>query len=62
MKHLLILLAGLLLAACTGDPYQGMYERIKSRNDSMKSPVERAISPIPSYDSYKNEREQQRQD
>ena len=54
-----ICLAALLLAACNSDPYQGVYEGIKNRNDSMKTPTERAVSTTPSYDKYKKEREQQ---
>jgi hypothetical protein len=55
--HVLILLTGIMLSACRGDPYQGLYEGIKAQNESRKTPQERAITPTPSYDAYKKERE-----
>ena len=57
-----ILLSGLLLAGCTGDPYRGLYDGIKSQNEGYKTPTERATSPSsPSYDSYQKERESLKQ-
>jgi hypothetical protein len=58
-NHLLILLAGISLSACTSDPYQGLYEGIKSQNEAKKTPQERELTPTPSYDAYKKERDQQ---
>lgn len=52
-----IALASLALTACSGDPYRGLYEGIKAQNDANRSPQERAITPAPSYDAYKKERE-----
>lgn len=57
MKHGLILLAGALLCACGSDPYQGLYEGIKSQNEARRTPQERAMTPAPTYDIYKKERE-----
>ncbi len=54
--HRLILLAGMLLSACGSDPYQGLYEGIKSQNEAKRTPQERAMTPAPSYDAYKKER------
>jgi hypothetical protein len=55
----IICLATLLAAACTTDPYRGLYDGIKNSNDAKRSPSERAVSPAPSYDSYKKERDRQ---
>jgi hypothetical protein len=56
---IMIILAGLLLAACS-DPYRNLYQGVKMRNEMGKTPEERATSPQqPSYDQYKKEREQQ---
>ncbi|HEU0187521.1 MAG TPA: hypothetical protein VFR06_06475 [Gallionellaceae bacterium] len=46
------------LSACSGDPYRGVYEAVKSRNESAQTPTERSVTPTPSYDSYQKEREQ----
>ena len=54
----LALLLAMLLAACD-DPYRSLYDGIKNRNDAKRTPVERANSPMPSYDQYKRERENQ---
>jgi hypothetical protein len=59
MKRIFFLLAALALAACSSDPYQGLYEGIKSGNDAKRTPNERAVSPAPSYEEYKKEREKQ---
>ncbi len=56
MRYQLILLTALLLAACA-DPYRNLYDGIQNNNDAKRSPSERAISPTPSYDEYKKERE-----
>lgn len=58
-KILLALLATLSLAACTDDPYRSLYDGIRNRNESKKTPIERANSPSPSYDEYKRERDKQ---
>lgn len=49
----------LTLSACGSDPYRGVYEAVKSRNESTQTPAERSVTPSPSYDQYKKEREQQ---
>ena len=38
-------------------PYRGMYEAVKSRNESTQTPAERSVTPTPSYDQYQKERE-----
>ena len=54
-----ILLAGICLASCAKDPYQGLYEGIKNQNDLKKTPQERELNPTPSYDAFKKERDSQ---
>lgn len=54
-----ITLLCLTLSACGSDSYRGVYEAVKSRNESTQSPTERSVSPTPSYDSYQKEREKQ---
>lgn len=56
MKRFCLLLA-VLLTACANDPYRNIYNNIKHRNEAMQSPIKRVISPIPSYDDYKEELE-----
>jgi len=56
-----ILLTGLLLASCSNDPYRGFYEGIKSQSDGYRTPTERAVNPPTSYDAYKRERENLKQ-
>ena len=56
MKVFLALLATLSLMACS-DPYRNLYDGIKNNNDAKRSPNERAMTPTPSYDEYKKERE-----
>ncbi len=56
----LVVLSGCMLTACSGDPYQGLYEGIKAQNEAKQTPQERAMTPAPSYDAYKKEREQAR--
>lgn len=56
MKRFLLLLAVLGLSACS-DPSRNLYEGIKSSNDAKRTPSERAMTPAPSYDEYKKERE-----
>jgi len=56
-KIALTVLSCFLLAACSSDPYQGLYEGIKQQNESRRTPQEKAMTPAPSYDSYKTERE-----
>ncbi len=60
MKKVLILAIAFALAACSSDMYGSMYEGIKSRVDSMRTPMEREVSPTPSYDTYKKEREEKK--
>ena len=58
-----VLVVCLALAACTSDPFRGIYEAIKNRNEALKTPAERAASsPTPSYDAYKKERERMQHD
>jgi hypothetical protein len=56
MKSLFVLLAMLSLTACA-DPARNLYDGIKANNEAKKSPGERAMTPTPSYDEYKKERE-----
>jgi hypothetical protein len=56
MRYLLAILATLALTACA-DPERNLYEGIKSSNEAKRSPNERAMTPAPSYDQYKKERE-----
>ncbi len=58
LRYLTAILAVLALTACGEDPARNMYEGIRGHNDARRTPNERAISPSPSYDSYKKEREQ----
>ncbi len=58
MKYILCLLAAILLSSCSSDMYRRIYEGIKSNNDAKRTPIERAVSPAPSYDKYKKEREE----
>jgi len=57
LKIVLATLSFLMLSACSSDPYQGLYEGIKQQNESRKTPQEKAMTPAPSYDTYKTERE-----
>lgn len=61
MRYLIAILAAAALTACA-DPSRNLYEGIKASNDAKRTPNERAVSPAPGYDSYKKEREQQKQD
>ena len=56
MTRIVLLFALLVLAACS-DPSRNLYEGIKSSNDAKRTPNERAMTPAPSYDKYKQERE-----
>ena len=56
MKHFVVFLAALILTACA-DPARNLYDGIKANNDAKRSPSERAMTPTPSYDEYKKERE-----
>jgi hypothetical protein len=58
MRYLLALLIALTLTACA-DPARNLYDGIKIGNDAKRTPDERAISPTPSYDEYKKERDTQ---
>lgn len=57
MKSLIALLAVLALSACSSDPYRNLYDGIQTNNDAKRTPSERAMTPTPSYDEYKKERE-----
>lgn len=46
----------LVLVGCA-DPARNLYEGIKANNDAKRTPTERAVTPTPSYDQYKKERE-----
>jgi hypothetical protein len=56
MKWILVLLAALSLTACA-DPARNLYDGIRNNNDAKKTPSERAMTPTPTYDEYKKERE-----
>ncbi len=56
MDRFVLILALLGLSACS-DPSRNLYEGIKSNNDAKRTPNERAMTPAPSYDEYKKERE-----
>jgi hypothetical protein len=59
LSILISLTAAFLTAACSNDPYRGLYEGIKNQNESKKSPQEREMNPSPGYDAYKKERDAQ---
>ncbi len=59
-RTILIFATALSLAACGSDPFRDIYEGIKSRNDAQRTPTERAVSPTPTYDEYRKEREQKK--
>ncbi len=56
MKRFALVLAVPVMTACS-DPTRNLYEGIKSSNDAKRTPDERAMTPAPSYDEYKHERE-----
>ena len=56
MRYLFAILATLALTACA-DPERNLYEGIKSNNEAKRPPNERAMTPAPTYDDYKKERE-----
>lgn len=56
MRYLFTILAALALTACA-DADRNLYEGIKANNEAKRAPNERAITPAPSYDEYKKERE-----
>lgn len=56
MRYLFAILAALMLTACA-DAERNLYDGIKSSNEAKRSPNERAMTPAPSYDQYKKERE-----
>ncbi len=56
MKIMFILLGALLLTACT-EPSRNLYEGIKANTDAKRTPSERDMNPMPSYDAYKKERD-----
>ncbi len=57
MRYPIAILALLALTACA-DPARNLYEGIKANNEAKRTPNERAVSPAPSYDTYRKEREQ----
>ncbi|MEW5904966.1 MAG: hypothetical protein AB1722_11570 [Pseudomonadota bacterium] len=56
MRYLLML--SLLLLASCADPARNLYQGIQLQQEAQRTPLERALSPAPSYDQYKQEREQ----
>ncbi len=56
-----ILLALLLLAGCSNNTRQALYESIRTQNEVNKTPAERAITPSPGYREYESERESLKQ-
>jgi hypothetical protein len=61
--HLLWLALASLSAAGCADPARNLYEGIQMRNESLKTPEERATSPRPpEYDEYKKERDKLEKD
>lgn len=56
MRTLYLILATLMLTACA-DPARNLYDGIKANNDAKRSPQERAMTPTPTYDEYRKERE-----
>jgi PBP1b-binding outer membrane lipoprotein LpoB len=53
----LIFVASLCLSGCSSNSNRALYESIKTQNEINKSPVERAMTPSPSYSDYTQERE-----
>ena len=53
----IIILLLTLMSACSNNVNQRLYEGIKRQNEVNKSPVERAMTPAPSYDAYRKERD-----
>lgn len=55
------LLAGMLTVAAflggCADPARNLYEGVKARNESQRTPIERATKPVPDYDEYRKERD-----
>ncbi|MFA6119949.1 MAG: hypothetical protein WCT35_09065 [Sideroxydans sp.] len=51
--------SALVLVGCA-DPARNLYEGIKASNDAKRTPNEQAVTPAPSYDTYKNELEKMR--
>lgn len=47
-----------LLATVAGcaDPAHNLYEGVRTRDDAMRSPVEKATQPSPPYEQYDKER------
>ncbi len=56
MNRCALLLAVLVMTGCS-DPTRNLYDGIRSSNDAKRTPDERAMTPAPSYDEYKHERE-----
>ena len=59
MRYLLML--SLLLLASCADPARNLYQGIQLQQEAQRTPLERALSPAPSYDQYKQEREERGQ-
>lgn len=57
-----LLTALILLAGCSNNTNQALYESIKTQNEVNKTPGERSMTPAPSYGIYKKERENLQQD
>ena len=45
------------LTGCSNNTSRAVYESIKTQNEINKSPAERAMTPLPSYNDYQKERE-----
>lgn len=56
-----LFLATLLLAGCSSNANRALYEGIKTQNEVNKTPAERAMNPTPSYDAYRKEKENLKQ-
>lgn len=56
-----ILTSCIALASCS-NMYSGVYEGNKKYKDSYKTPIERAMTPTPSYKEYKQESDNFKQD
>jgi len=53
MRIILIIL--IFISGCA-DPYRAVYEGVRNRDEAVRSPSERAVKPIPSYEEYQKER------
>lgn len=56
-----LLFALLVFSGCSNNAQRALYEGIKTQNEINKTPAERAITPTPSYETYRKERESLKQ-